>query len=150
MLAACEAQGLRLTDIHNADKRDGSAERDPEGVFAHIKSRLLRFVETDYERQTRVLIDYQQCQRGKKTALQFQPVWETLLYDMDRVGLGRSPRELLLHYLHCVGTVREDIMKDQRPWPNGEGGLINRRVQTWEEAHIVLSELEGLRASARG
>ena len=83
-----------------------------------------------------MLLDYQQCQRGKKTALQFQPVWETLLYDMERVGLGRSPRELLLHYLHCVGTVREDIMKDQRPWPDGEGGMVNRRVQTWEEAHI--------------
>jgi len=119
-----------------------------EGIFAHIKSRLLRFVETDYEKQTRVLLDYQQCQCGKKAALIFQPVWETLLYEMDRVGLGRSPRELLLHYLHCVGTVR-DIMEDLRPWPHGEGGVVNRRVQTWEEAHIVLSELEGLRASAR-
>jgi len=41
-------------------------------------------------------------------------------------------------------------MKDQRPWPDGEGGMVNRRVHTREEAHIVLSELEGLRASARG
>jgi len=97
--------------IHNAAKRDDTTARDPEGVFAHIKSRLLRFVETDYEKQTRVLLDYQQCQRGTKTApaLPFQPVWETLLYEMDRVGLGRSPRELFLHYLHCVGTVRETL-----------------------------------------
>jgi hypothetical protein len=66
--------------------------------FALIKSRLLRLVETDYERHTRALLDYQQCQRGKKIALQLQSVWEAVLYEMNRVGLGGTFRELSLDY----------------------------------------------------
>lgn len=89
-------------------------------------------------------------EKGHMTAAQWEPVWEHCIAELDTAGLARSTRELLLAYLRKSGPqMHLDIQKDQRPWPDGEGGTINRRVATWEEAHKVALELEGIRAGQK-
>ena len=102
------------------------------------------------ERQTRVLNEWDVFYKGKLSALQFEPIWEEHLDELESVGLGKSQRELLLIYLKKVGPqMAADIQKDQRMWPDGSGGTESRRVATWEEARKVCVELESLRAGGR-
>ena len=45
----------------------------------------MRFVETDMEKQTRILQEWGQLNKGRLTALQFEPLWDKIvgleLYD---------------------------------------------------------------------
>ena len=43
----------------------------------------------------------------------------------------------------------EHIRLDRRPRPNGADGLSSRLAESWEEAHEVLVELEGVQAGSR-
>ena len=45
--------------------------------------------------------------------------------------------------------VSETIRLDRRPRSDGSGGLTTRLPETWEEAHEVLCELEGVKAGSR-
>ena len=110
-----------------------------------IKDKLMRFVETIMEKETRVLNEWDTLHKGNLSALQFEPWWDKCLADLDDVGLSRNSRELFLGYLRKVGKAQAvQIRKDQRPWPDGEGGVTSRRCCTWEEAHKVCIELEAL------
>jgi hypothetical protein len=136
--------------IHKRCRASGLLASNPEEVFSLIKERLMRFVETPMEKPMRVLQEWEALTKGRSSALQFEPLWDEALAELESVGLGRSARELLLAYLQKVGPQHAaDIQKDQRPWPDGEGGMVNRRVATWEEAHKVSVELESLKAGGR-
>ena len=94
--------------------------------------------------------EWEQLQKGRDAAHQFEPRWESHITELSDVGLGKNPTELLLAYLQKVGKgMAAEIRKDQRPWPDGQGNSINRRVATWEEAHAVCIELESLAAGSK-
>ena len=42
-----------------------------------------------------------------------------------------------------------EIQKDVRTWKNADGATSARRASTWEEAHRVAVELEGIRAGGK-
>ena len=68
--------------------------------------------------------------------------------ELELAGLSKNQRELLLGYLQKVGPKKASaIQRDARPWPGPDGATQIRRVVSWEEAHRVLNELEGLEAS---
>ena len=105
----------------------------------------MRFVETIMEKETRVLSEWDALHKGNLSALQFEPWWDKSLADLAEVGLARNSRELFLGYLRKIGKqMSVEIRKDQRPWPDGEGGVVSRRCCTWKEAHKVCIELEAL------
>ena len=53
-------------------------------------------------------------------------------------------------YLEKVGQQSsEDIRRDRRPRDDKAGGTVIRPPETWEEAHAVLVEIEGLKAGSR-
>ena len=73
-----------------------------------------------------------------------------MLAELEEVGLGKSKLEKYLAYVEKMGpALGEEIGKDRRPRPDGGGGTVTRAAATWEEAHEVLVELEGLRAGTR-
>ena len=77
---------------------------------------------------------WESLQKGKMSALEFEPLWEDALADLETVRLGRTARELYLAYIQKVGpAVGAEIRKDHRPWPDPvTGGTEARRVATWE------------------
>ncbi len=70
---------------------------------------------------------------------------------MTEVGLPIGPRELFLSYLVKVGgPVAETLRMDRRPRPDIDGTtMVTRLADTWEELHMVLCELEGVKAGTR-
>ena len=129
--------------IHKLNRANGRVEKDPGGVFADIKVRLMRFIETTVEKQSRILAAWDDLQKGKSTALQFEPSWEKVLAELESVGLARTGQEVFLAYLRKTGEpLASEIRKDQRPWPDGVGGTITRRAASWQEAHSIAVGLD--------
>ena len=84
------------------------------------------------------------------TALQFEAEWEAIHAELEEVGLGKAPLEKFVSYLIKMGgTMAETIRMDRRPRPDGAGGTTTRVAQTWEEAHEVLVEIEGVKAGSK-
>ena len=80
------------------------------------------------------------------TALQFEAGWEELLAGLEEAGLAKTEREKFLAYIEKLGPhLGEEIRKDRRPRPDGAGGSSTREARTWEEAHAVVIELEGIK-----
>ena len=72
-------KGSRERTYQNLLKRHralGDVENDPGKVFDVIKAKLMRFVETPTEKQMRVLSEWDNLNKGKQTALQFESQWE--------------------------------------------------------------------------
>ena len=131
-------------------RASGEWTESPADAYRQIKERLLRFTETVTEKQMRVLKEWDDLFKDKKSALAFEPLWERAVAELENSGLARNPRELMLNYLSKVGpTLAREIQKDSRSWPDGDGGLIHRRVATWEECHQVAIELESMNANSR-
>ena len=65
----------------------------------------MKFVETDYERQSRVLQELEHLQKGCLTALEFEPIWEKALAELGKVEFGRLDRGTLLTYLEKLPPV---------------------------------------------
>ena len=58
--------------------------------------------------------------------------------------------DLKLDYLSKAGvTLAAEILKDSRMWENDDGSKAVRKVESWEECHRVLLELEAVRAGGR-
>ena len=128
----------------------GTLEKDPDAVYQEIKSRHMKFVETAMEREMRVTAMWDNLWMGSKSALEFESAFEEAVMELELVGLSKNQRELLLGYLQKVGPKRASaIQKDARPWAGPGGETQVRRVVSWEEAHRVLNELEGLEAGGR-
>ena len=148
VLASCLKGSREATYkvLHRKHRLLGDVESDPGMVFSIIKAKLMRFVETPIEKQMRVLSEIDNLQKGKLSALQFEPLWEQCLAELETVSLGRSVRELMLNYLTKMGpSLAAEIQRDMRMWPDGKGGLISRRVGTWEECRDVCMEIESLK-----
>ena len=136
--------------LHKLNRANGRNEADPGGVFLDIKARLMRFVETQVEKQSRILASWDDLHKGKMAALQFEPQWEKVLAELEAVGLARTSQEVFLAYLRKTGEpLASEIRKDQRPWPDGVGATITRRAATWQEAHAIAVELESIKISGK-
>ena len=84
------------------------------------------------------------------TALQFEAEWEKVHADLEECGLGLSPTEKFLGYIVKVGPpYSESIRMDRRPRPDGNGGIVTRLPETWEECHEVLVEHETIKAGTK-
>ena len=84
---------------------------------------------------------------SEDTKKQIEATFEEAVTELEIAGIGKNQRELLLGYLQKIGRENaQEVQKDWRSWPDGEGGEGMRRVATWTEAHKVLVELESLRA----
>jgi hypothetical protein len=132
-------------------RNNGLLRSDPGKVYEEIRARLMEFRETALERQNRVENEYQNLQKGKLTALQFLPLFESVTSEMDMSGVGLSERQLLLGYLRKVGAdYRRDLLKDRRMYPSVSGQAeVMRPVATWMEAHRVLLEVEAISAGTK-
>ena len=96
-------------------------------------------------KQQRLNGEWKNLSRGRKTALEFMPVFESRVSEMELAGMGKSDRDLLLGYLGLIPpNHRPDVLKDRRSYPNADGTMsVARGVETWREAHRVLVKLEG-------
>ena len=138
--------------IHKQRRADGVVAAAPERVYQEIKDRLLAFKETVPERQVRVRQEWNNLHKGPNTsALQFEAEWEKAIAELEAVGLGMTKIQLYLDYLSKIGPMSVDVRKDKRmrPRANGEPGEEHREPQTWQEAHLVLVELEGFKQGTK-
>jgi hypothetical protein len=136
--------------VYKKHRKLGTVEMDPEAVFAEIRERHMRFIETPMERQMRVLGEWDGLWKGNRSALQFEAVFEETITELELAGLAKNERELLLGYLQKIGPqLAAEVQKDVRSWTDREGKETSRRVSSWEEAHRVHVEFEGIKASGR-
>jgi hypothetical protein len=129
---------------------DGSAD-GPGQVYALVKKRLFRFLETSTEKQLRVQSEWENLTKSRgMSALQFEAEWEQVHADLEEIGLALNPQQKFLQYIMKVGPPSsENVRQDRRPRPDGKGGLITRLPETWEECHEVLCEQEGVKSGSR-
>ena len=65
---------------------------------------------------------------------------------MERVGLGLQSKQKYTDYLIKIGKeFAEAIRTDRRPRDDRAGGETTRMPASWEEAHQVVLEMEGIR-----
>ena len=92
-------------------RRAGEVKKDPQKVYEMIKDKLMRFVETIMEKETRVLTEWDVLHKGNLTALQFEPWWDKCLADLDEVAAqldarlarrGGAAKAALLEHLRTV------------------------------------------------
>ena len=82
--------------------------------------------------------------------MEFEASYEEAITELELAGLGKSKLDLKLDYLSKVGfTLAADILKDSRMWENDDGSKSVRKVESWEECHKVLLELEAVKAGGR-
>ena len=75
---------------------------------------------------------------------------EKLIADLTECGLCKTVRELFLAYVENIEPqLGEEVRNDRRPRSDGAGGTTTRAPRTWEEAHEVVVELEGIRAGTK-
>ena len=98
-----------------AARHDGRLKQHPDIVYQSIIERLQEFKEGLLEKQQRLNGEWMALSRGKKTALEFLPVFEALVSEMELSGMGKSDRDLLLTYLSLIPPAyRADVLKDRR------------------------------------
>jgi hypothetical protein len=120
-------------------------------IYDDVKERLMKFTETIMERQLRVRREWDALTKTRQmSALQFEAGWERILAELEESGLGKTEREKFLAYIEKLGShLGEEIRKDRRPRPDGAGGTTTRDARTWEEAHFVVIELEGIKGGTK-
>jgi len=129
------------------NQRSGKLQTEPQKVYSEIIARLMEFSEGMFERQGRVQREFSNLQKGNLKGLQFQPLFEAAVDELDMVSLGKSPRELLLACLEKIGPKsRNDILKDKRIWGSS---CEARAVDTWREAHRIRIEVDALEEGGR-
>ena len=98
-------------------RQDGRLKEHPDAVYASIIARLQEFREGLLEKQQRLNGEWKNLSRGRKTALEFMPVFESLVSEMELAGMGKSDRDLLLGYLGLIPpNHRPDVLKDRRSY----------------------------------
>ena len=106
--------------------------RDPEEVYQEILGRLREFAEGQIERQCRITKEWIEVQKGDLSALQFLPLFEAAVGELELAGLAKIQRELLLSYLDRMGAKhRGEVLKDVRVW---DAEPVARGVNSWREA----------------
>ena len=107
------------TNMQKKFKKTNLWQDSPEECYGLIKSRMMKFVETPLEKQTRLQQEWSELWKGRRAALQFEPLFEELVTELDAAGLGKSAVELKVEYLRKVGAqLAAEINKDMRPWPD--------------------------------
>merc|ERR1712122_76535 len=82
---------LKIYKLLNEKHRKlGLLDKEPDQVFSVIKARLMRFSESDLERQMRVKGEWDQLWKGQKTALEFEAGFEEAITELELAGLGKS------------------------------------------------------------
>ena len=128
----------------------GLVQKDPGQVYDQIKSKHLLFSETAEEKQIRVLEEGDALEKGKLSAFQWEVRWESHLADRDGIGLGLNKTEGLIQKKQKIGpNLSKDVRRDKRFRLDGKGGNAFRGVETWEEAHEVVKEIEETNAGQR-
>ena len=136
--------------VYKKHRKLGTIEKDPGAVYAEVRERHMRFIETPMEKQMRVLGEWDGLWKGNKTALQFEAAFEESITELELAGLAKNERELLLGYLQKIGPqVATEVQKDVRTWTDRAGKEVSRRACSWEEAHRIHVELEAIKASGR-
>jgi hypothetical protein len=152
-LKSCLADSRRIVyeNVVEICKADGSYDARPEHVYEEIKRRLMEFCETPMERQIRVREEWRNLRQDRNmNSLQFEAKFVKLTTELVKIGLGLSNLEKFLGYVEkCGSAASEYIRLDHRPRPDGNGGLVSRLAESWEEAHQVLVEYEGVKAGSR-
>ena len=146
--------GSRLIIYENVvkERKDRMHEDGAHGeVYAAIKERFYKFLETGVERQLRVRSEWNALYKHKQmSAIQFEAAWERACKNMEEVGLGVIPAEKFIAYIQKVGPAfAEKVRLDRRARADGAGGTTVRQPETWEECHEVLVELEVVKAGER-
>ena len=120
----------------------------PERIFGRIEAKLMRFAETSMQKRSRILKMYGECYKGKQSALQFEPIWENLLMELESIGMTRTADEAYIVYLQRTGDpLATRIRTDRRMRPDLTPGVppgtsVMREPATWEEAHELAIEFE--------
>ena len=83
---------------------------DQREVWDKIRLRLMEFQEGLLERQQRLDKEWQTLSRGKKSALEFAPLFESQVAEMELAGVGKSDRDLLLRYLATVAPAHLSLI----------------------------------------
>ena len=136
--------------VYKKHRKLGTVEEDPDKVFEEIRNRHMKFVETPMEKQMRLTNEWDTLWKGSSSGHQFEALFEEAVTELELAGLAKNQRELLLGYLQKVGPQwAAEIQKDVRSWTSADGETSVRRVATWEEAHKILVELEGVRAGGK-
>ena len=68
----------------------GTLEKDPDAVCQEIKSRHMKFVESDMEREMRVTAAWDNLWMGGKSALEFEAAFEEAVMELELVGLTKN------------------------------------------------------------
>ena len=55
------------------------------------------------QKRSRILKLYADCYKGKQTTLQFEPVWENVLLELESIGMTRTEDEAYIVYLQRTG-----------------------------------------------
>eukprot|EP00974_Lingulodinium_polyedra_P111231 10758573-Lingulodinium_polyedra.AAC.1 len=95
-----------------------------------MRERLLEFKEGLLERQQRFNNEWKTLSRGRLSALEFQPVFEGLVSEMEMAGMGKPDRDLLLGYLALIPPLhRGDVLNDRRTYVRPDGQPEVRGVE---------------------
>lgn len=89
-----------------AARHDGRRKEHPDAVYISSVERLQDFKEGLLEKQQRLSGEWKILTRGKKSALEFLPVFEALASEMELSGMGQSDRDLLLGCLALIPPAR--------------------------------------------
>ena len=139
--ARCRGSRLKaFTNIYRSAWKSGEILDDPESVYRRIKSKHLVFAESREEKEVRIDAEHAALAKGRLSACQFEPLFESSISELESVGLGKTPRELYLSYLRKMPAhLQKEIRGDKRLW--GMESTLHG-PQTWEEAHRVVLEIE--------
>ena len=72
-----------------AARHDGRLKEAPEEVYRQIILRLQEFKEGLLEKQQRLNAEWRVLARGKRSALEFLPVFENTVAEMEMAGMGQ-------------------------------------------------------------
>ena len=139
--ARCRGSRLKaFTNIYRSAWKSGEILDDPESVYQRIKNKHLVFAESREEKEVRIDAEHAALAKGRLSACQFEPLFESSISELESVGLGKTTRELCLSYLRKMPAhLQKEIRGDKRLW--GVESTL-RGPQTWEEAHRVVLEIE--------
>ena len=139
--APCRGSRLKaFTNIYRSAWKSGEILDDPESVYRRIKNKHLVFAESREEKEVRIDAEHAALAKGRLSACQFEPLFESSISELESVGLGKTTRELYLSYLRKMPAhLQKEIRGDKRLW--GVESTL-RGPQTWEEAHRVVLEIE--------
>ena len=149
--------GSRKRIFENVEKalKDTPDEERAGIVYATVKKRLMRFLESPLERQLRVRSEWDSFNKGRNmSAIQFEAEWEQRSAEMVEVGLCVPEKEKFCVYVQKIGEPNgTNCRLDRRPRKDRDSPtglpMVNRLPDSWEELHETMIEIEGIRANSR-